>query len=140
MELGRGCVHKRIKSPYNYTTVKEHLASTHQFVTDWRPQRFIDWGASIDDNVKEFIIKLLEKKQHPEQAYKSCVGVLSFSKKVGKERLINACKRALNHEVYNYRIIQNILERGLDKLSEEPVEQQAELPIHQNIRGNKYYK
>ncbi len=139
-KYNRIAVHKRIKSPYNYTTVKEHLASTHQFVTDWRPQRFIDWGASIDDNVKEFIIKLLEKKQHPEQAYKSCVGVLSFSKKVGNERLSNACKRALEHQVYNYRIIQNILERGLDKLSEEPAEQQAELPIHQNIRGNKYYK
>lgn len=139
-KYNRIAVHKRIKSPYNYTTVKEHLASTHQFVTDWRPQRFIDWGASIDDSVKEFIIKLLEKKQHPEQAYKSCVGVLSFSKKVGNERLINACKRALDHEVYNYRIIQNILERGLDKLSEEPAGQQAELPIHQNIRGGKYYK
>lgn len=139
-KYNRIAVHKRIISPYNYTTVKEHLASTHRFVTDWRPQRFIDWAASIDDSVKEFIMKLLEKKQHPEQAYKSCVGVLSFSKKVGNERLINACKRALDHEVYNYRIIQNILQRGLDKLSEEPAEQQTKLPMHQNIRGDKYYK
>jgi transposase len=140
-KYNRIAVHKRIKNPYNYTTVKEHLASAHRFVTDWTPQRFIDWGASIDESVKEFIMKLLDKKQHPEQAYKSCMGVLSFSKKVGKERLINACKRALDHGVYNYKIIQNILQRGLDKLSEEPTEpQQAELPLHKNIRGDKYYE
>ena len=85
-------------------------------------------------------MELLEKKQHPEQAYKSCMGVLSFSKKVGDQRLINACKRALGHQVYNYKIIQNILERGLDKLPGEQEEGQAGLPTHQNIRGNNYYQ
>lgn len=131
--------HKRLMKPYYYTTLKEHLASTHQFVTDWTPQRFIDWGASIDENVKEFIIRMLDKKQHPEQAYKSCMGVLSFAKKVGNQRLANACKRALDHQVYNYRIIQSILQRGLDKLLNEDETAQQELPFHQNIRGDEYY-
>jgi len=137
-KYNRIALHKRNYRQYNYTTTKEHLASTHQFITEWTPQRFIDWAASIDESVKDFIVRLLEQKHHPEQAYKSCMGVLSYVKKVGKERLANACKRALDHHVYNYKIIQKILENGLDKLDNENQEEQ-ELPFHNNIRGENYY-
>ena len=135
----RIALHKRDYKPYCYTTVKEHLASTHRFITEWTPQRFINWGASIDDSVRDFISRLLENKQHPEQSYKSCMGVLSYEKKVGKDRLINACRRALDYGIYNYRIIQKILESGLDNLIDEPETEQL-LPEHQNIRGKNYYK
>jgi len=138
-KYNRIALHPRSKTTYNYTTVKEHLASTHQFITDWTPQRFIDWAASIDENVKLFITQLLEKKQHPEQSHKSCMGVLSFAKKVGNQRLSNACKRALDHNIYNYKIIQKILENGYDMLKDDP-DGNAELPEHHNIRGEKYYK
>lgn len=131
-------VHQRVTKPFNYTTLSEHLATTHQFVTEWNPERFISWAESIDATVKEFIICILDKKQHPEQAYKSCIGVLSLAKKVG-ERLINACKRALEYNIHNYKIIQNILERGLDQIEKENPLEKA-LPEHNNIRGKNYYK
>ena len=67
------------------------------------------------------------------------MGVLSLTKKVGKERLINACTRALEYGIYNYKIVQNILEKGLDKM-EPNNEQQQGLPKHDNIRGKKYYQ
>ncbi|MBK3519913.1 IS21 family transposase [Carboxylicivirga marina] len=137
-KYNRIALHKRDGRKYFYTTNKDHLASTHQFVAAWTPQRFINWASSIDHSVKEFIINILERKQHPEQAYKSCMGVLSFAKKVGNERLTNACKRALEHQVYNYRIIQKILEKGLDKIDNEKPDE-PELPFHDNIRGRKYY-
>lgn len=130
--------HKRVKSPFNYTTVEDHLASTHKFMSKWNPQFFIDWGGRIDKNVKCFIEQMLEKKKHPEQAYRSCMGVLSMEKKVGRQRLIKACSRALGYGIYNYKIIKNILERGLDKLEEEQVDQP--LPQHKNIRGKDYYQ
>lgn len=132
--------HQRNFTPYSYTTKREHMASEHQFVSDWTPQKFISWGASIDKSVGAFIINLLEKKQHPEQAYKSCVGVLSLAKKVGNERLINACKRALDFNIYNYKIIQTILNKGLDLLTEDEPGKEPALPQHNNIRGNNYYQ
>lgn len=138
-KYNRIAVHPRIKSPYNYSTIKEHMASTHQFITEWTPQRFINWGASIDENVKQLIINILEKKQHPEQAYKSCMGILSLTKKVGNQRLINACTRALEYGIYNYKIVQNILEKGLDKM-EQDTDKPEELPKHNNIRGKEYYQ
>ena len=67
------------------------------------------------------------------------MGVLSYEKKVGKQRLINACKRALDYKLYNYRIIQKILENGLDTIADE-TEQDQMLPDHHNIRGKNYYK
>jgi len=138
-KYNRIAIHQRNYKPYNYTTIKEHMASTHQFLTEWTPQRFIDWATSIDENVGLFISNLLEIKQHPEQAYKSCMGVLSQAKNVGNERLINACKRALDYKIYNYKIIKKILEKGLDLYADDNDEEQK-LPEHYNIRGENYYK
>ena len=115
------------------------MASTHQFVADWSASRFLDWASGIDLSVGEFILKIIDSKNHPEQAYKSCLGILSFEKKVGKQRLINACKRALEYKIYNYRTIQNILENNLDRIDIES-ETDLELPEHDNIRGKNYFK
>ena len=138
-KYNRIAVHKRSIKPYNYTTQTDHLASAHKFMTEWTPQRFINWGASIDESVKAFIIGLLDQRLHPEQAYKSCLGVLSFTKKVGNQRLAAACKRALDFNIYNYRIIETILQKGLDTIGEDLEDDAPELPFHTNIRGNNYY-
>ena len=138
-KYNRIAVHKREKVPYGYTTLTDHMASAHRFLTEWTPQKFINWGANIDEMVKEFIIRILEKKQHPEQAYKSCIGILSMERKVGRDRLINACRRALEYQIYNYMIIKKILDKGLDKISDQQ-DNQTELPGHNNIRGENYYQ
>ncbi|MEK6482503.1 hypothetical protein WJR50_33530 [Catalinimonas sp. 4WD22] len=62
-----------------------------------------------------------------------------LEKKVGKERLNNACKRALDYQAYNYKIILRILEKGWDSV-EDASENPPEVPPHQNIRGSSYYK
>jgi transposase len=136
----RIAVHKRVKSPYNYTTDKDHLASAHRFVSDWTPERFLKWASAIHEDVQLYILKVLDRKQHPEQAYKSCIGILSFSKKVGNERLTKACQRALGYGLYNYKTIQNILEKGMDQYDDEDEKGQLQMPIHDNIRGEKYYQ
>jgi transposase len=130
--------HKRTKSPYNYTTVTEHLASTHKFIAEWNPEFFLKWARGIDPNVELVIKDVLDRKKHPEQAYRSCIGILSLSKKVGRDRLANACQRALEYGVCNYKMVQNILEKGLDQLPNNDSEDQTP-PSHGNIRGKKYY-
>jgi transposase len=135
----RIAVHKRTRSPYTYTTDKEHLASTHRFLTEWTADRFIDWASSIDEDVKLYIIKILDRKQHPEQAYRSCLGILSFARKAGNDRLIAACRRALGYGIYNYKTIQTILEKGMDLFNEDATESPS-IPAHDNIRGEQYYQ
>ena len=136
----RIAVHLRTKSPYNYTTEKDHLASEHRFVSDWTPERFLGWAGGIHEDVRLYILKILDRKQHPEQAYKSCVGILSFAKKVGNERLIKACQRALGYGIYNYKTIQTILEKQMDHYDETDENKQLEMPLHENIRGEDYYQ
>ena len=132
--------HNRVKSAHQYTTEKEHLASTHRFVSEWTPERFTSWADSIHEDVKLYILKVLDRKQHPEQAYKACMGILGFAKKVGNERLVRACQRALGYGAYNYKTIQNILERELD-LNDAPDEtDHLQMPLHDNIRGEGYYQ
>ena len=126
-KYNRIAVHKRNYKPYIYNTTPEHLASTHQFVAEWSATRFIDWASSIDESVGEYILQIIHSRSHPEQAYKSCLGILGFEKKVGKDRLINACKRALDFKIYNFKTIQNILENNLDHIDLEK-EPEQELP------------
>lgn len=83
-------------------------------------------------------MQIIESRNHPEQAYKSCLVILGFEKKVGKERLINARRRALDYKIYNFKTIQNILENNLDH-SDFEQESSQELSIHGNIRGKQYY-
>mgnify|MGYP003409722968 FL=1 len=137
----RIALHTRLRSPHNYTSVESHLASTHRFVSEWSTERFIKWAESIHPDVKLFIEGIFEKKQHPEQSYKSCLGVLGFEKKVGTDRLIKACQRAMEYGHYNYKIIQNILEKGMDTMQDEEQEEPTtEMPSHENIRGEEYYQ
>jgi len=81
----------------------------------------------------------LDNKSYPEQTYRSCVGILTFDKKAGRERLINACKRAMDYGVYNYKVIEKIINNKLDRSPSQEVEQ-IKLPLHDNLRGPEYYK
>lgn len=130
--------HKRIRSPHNYTTVPEHMPPQHRYVTEWNPAFFMDKAKAIDPEVEYYISQVLGKKQHPEQAYRSCQGILSLAKRVGNERLIKACKRAHEIGYYNYKIIDDILKNNLDKYDEETPT--ANMPDHENIRGGNYYQ
>ena len=131
--------YKRDIKQFGYTTTKEHLPSAHQFVSDWNPDKFLSWAARIDPKVKQYITKILESKTYPEQAYRSCVGILSQERKVGKQRLVAAVERGIHYGAYNYKIIDRILKGGLDRLKEDD-EKQTSLPFHENIRGSKSYR
>ena len=68
------------------------------------------------------------------------MGILSFAKKVGNERLAGACRRALSYEAYNYKTIQLILEKELDKKDTPAGTDHLPMPLHDNIRGRNYYQ
>jgi transposase len=132
--------HTRHHRKYHYTTLNEHLASAHRYVSDWTPEKFIEQARAIHEDVAIYIEAVIENKQHPEQAYKSCSGILSMARKVGNERLINACRRAYDYAVYNYPIILQILEKNLDHLNDHDQENLLPMPQHKNIRGSDYYE
>src|SRR5690606_10933040 len=124
---------------YQYSTLKDHMPSTHRFVSDWHPEKFLRWAARISPPVEQYISKVLVSKAQPEQGYKSCIGILSLEKKVGKTRLTAACQRGLDFQSYGYQVIKNILGKQLDQMEEPPATVYVP-PPHENIRGGTYYQ
>jgi hypothetical protein len=82
---------------------------------------------------------LIESRAHPEQAYRSCLGILRLDKHYPKERLENAAARALRFSNLSLKALRKILENGLDRLEEKDSGSTAVLPAHDNIRGGQYY-
>lgn len=133
--------HTRSFRPYGYTTREEHLASRHRFMTDWNPDKFLAEAASIHPDVEAYIRRVMDEKKHPEQAYKSCRGILNFAARVGCKRLINACRWASSSGLYNYPAIADILKNRQDELPlEDNRDESIPMPCHENIRGKEYYQ
>jgi len=138
-DYDRIALHKRAYTAHKYTTDNEHLSPSHRFICELTPDRFLKQADEIHKDVKLYIHKILDHASHPEQAYKICIGVLGFARKVGNERLTRACQRALEYKIYSYKKIKNILEKGLDRQTEDENDE-IKMPKHDNIRGADYYK
>jgi len=136
----RIAIHKRSEAPWTYTTIKEHMPSHHQFVMDWNADRFIQWGKQIGTSTGTYIERVLQRSNYPEQAYKSCLGILNLAKKYSKQRLDKACARALLYGKFSYRTIERILDMKLDQVDQQDKEEQLQMPLHDNIRGSSYYQ
>jgi hypothetical protein len=74
-------------------------------------------AGAIAPVVLQYILQILDAAPYPEQAYRSCVGILSFEKKVGTARLIKAVERATYFGAFNYTMIKKILHTGLDNIA-----------------------
>lgn len=136
----RIATHKRLRSTGNYTTDANHLASQHQVVGEWNVDYFLAQAAKISPQVEHYIAQVFIRKPHVEQAYRSCRGILSYATRVGHARLIKACERAHAYEQYSFKIIEEILNKGLDRYDTDDQETTVAMPKHENIRGKEYYQ
>ena len=132
--------HPRNRSRSGYSTIADHLSSTHRHVSDWNRDRFIRWGAAIGQEVGDYITRILDDAPHPEQAYKSCAGILHLGRKAGRERLVKAVVRASAFHAYNYTTINNIIKSGLEDQPLQKGQSSRTLPTHDNIRGPLAYQ
>ena len=128
--------HKRDYRLGKYSTIKDHLSSTHRAYSEWSLSYFQTRAERIGEQTKQYVTELIEDKPYPEVAYKQALGILSLRKNYGNERLENACLRGGHHDHRGYHIIENILKKGLDKLPIEVDEKgQIHIPLHKNVRG-----
>jgi len=123
-----------------YTTRKEHMPRAHLDAVDWTPERLIEWGKKIGPKTGAFLEAVLACKIHPQQAFKRCRGVLALARSYPPERLERACARALHFRTLTYVSVEAILR---NKRDQEPLpgeeDKQRSLPLHENVRGSRYY-
>ncbi len=135
----RIALHQRNRKPYDYTTIKQHMPPQHQFINGWSPDRFINWAEKMGGSVKEFIQLMLNQREHPQQAFRACMGVLNLGKKYDEKAMQLVCKKAIEINTISYRFIANSLKNNTYKIQEDDPGD-LKLPFHDNIRGKDNYK
>ena len=128
--------------PGRHTTCSEHMPENHRAFQVWSPERFVNWAQTIGPNTTTLVQNVLNSRRHPEQAYRSCLGLLNLAKRYSAPRLEAACTRALPASLCSYKGVKNILDAKLDLVApEEPAAQvPADRVTHENLRGQAYYQ
>ncbi|HDR9504586.1 IS21 family transposase [Burkholderia pyrrocinia] len=136
----RVAAHARSRLRNKHTTLPEHMPAAHRAHMEWTPGRLLNWGASVGPGAEAIVKHLLTNRPHPEMGYRACLGLLSLSRKYGKERLEAACQRALVIGSPTRRSVLSILESGLDRQPMLPIPlTEWHSPDHENVRGPDYY-
>lgn len=131
--------HKRSILANGYTTLKEHMPPNHRFYSEWNPEKFMSWAAKIGEDTKELINNVIMSKDHPEQAYKVCLGILNLAKSYGESKLNKACKKAGYFNCYTLKFVKNALENNMLEIDDNNLFT-AQTVVHSNIRGKNYYE
>ncbi len=133
--------HQRSYLRGKFTTLTEHMPKSHQRYLEWTPSRIIKWAAKNGPSTEKLVAKVMESRPHPEQGFRSSLGIIRLADHYTPQRLENACTRALAINGYSYKNVKSILKNNLDQqplLFDHPEE--AASPFHPNIRGKGYYQ
>ncbi len=122
-----------------HSTEPEHMPSYHRKYAEWTPSRIINWAKGIGESVGVIAEQIIRSKDHPEQGFRSALGLIRLEKVYNKTRLINACKRALHYQLTGYRSVKSILENRLDELALPQTKDHPPV-LHNNVRGYQYYQ
>jgi transposase len=140
-ERERIASHRRCRGTGLAVTLAEHMPSHHRAVASWNAERILNWAGEFGPSVREFCDLLMQHRQHPEQGFRACLGVLRLAKKFGKPALHAACAKAIRIRAYQYSSVKSILSRNLqDQKENEPTGSPAIVADHENIRGPEYFE
>jgi transposase len=126
--------HPRMHTP-GFTTNPAHMPRRHREHQQWSPGRLKRWAADIGPDTQTWVSDQLEQREHPEQAYRVCLGLLNLSKQYPASRLNAACRIANQAGLVRLKQVKAILKSNRDQLPEQ-LSLAAELPQdHENVRG-----
>lgn len=131
--------HLRDDTPGRHSTDPAHMPESHRRHAEWSPSRIVAWATKTGPSTAALAQAILASRPHPEQGYRSCLGIIRLADRYGAERVEAACARALAVRALSYRSVESILRHGLDSqpLRSGPTRTH---PHHQNLRGSNYYQ
>ena len=123
-----------------FVTEPEHMPASHRRHLEWTPSRLVGWGESIGPQKAALVAGILERRPHPEQGYRSCLGLMRLSRECTPARLEAAAARAVSAGAFSFRSVKNILSRGLERAPLPPPETEGTLVLfHEHVRGPEYF-
>ena len=117
------------------STHPEHMPSAHRAHAEWTPSRLIRWAEQAGPATGQLVAQIIERRPHPEQGYRACLGIMRLGQQYGNDRLDAASARAMALGSYRYRTVKNILAAGQDRLPLESAAETTPTPTHTNIRN-----
>ena len=134
--------HVRSFVKYDHTTLPEHRPASHRAHLEWPPSRLINWGKSIGPHVAAVVEHVIRSKPHPEQGYRSALGLLRLANRFDAARLEKACERAIAIRSASYRTVKIILTQNMEQaplFDEAQPQDQGDSLGTVNVRGARYY-
>ena len=132
--------HRRLFGKGPAATIADHMPSHHRAYSQWTPKRVLAWASEIGESVNLLCQGILARKAHPEQGFRSCLGVIQLVKKYGREPLMAACSKCVRIRAFSYKSVNLMLSKNLQ---ERPDPDSPTTPVdtelHENIRGAAYY-
>jgi transposase len=131
--------HVRSALPHRNTTTHAHRPKAHQRHLEWTPSRVVEWSSQIGPSTASVVERIMASKRHPEQGFRSCLGIIRLGNKYPHARMEAAAQRALALNVCSYQSVKSILENHLDGQAAEPATAPQPPIDHPNLRGPDYY-
>ncbi|HAT9492444.1 TPA: IS21 family transposase, partial [Legionella pneumophila subsp. pneumophila] len=129
----------RSKKRFAHTTLAEHMPSNHKVYAEWTPERIRRWALKTGDDTVRFIDCMIEARAFPEQAFRSCMGLMRLAQRFGADRLERACGIALDAGMTRYQQVERLLKNNMDAVT-SPKTRTPIIPHHNNLRGSNYYQ
>jgi transposase len=132
--------HRRSAQQGRFTTDAAHMPESHRRHAQWTPGRIVAWAERTGPATGELVTAIMASRPHPEQGFRSCLGIMRLGRRYGEARLEAAAARALAVRAHSYRSIESILRAGLDVQPLPGAEPVTTIGHHANVRGPAYYE
>jgi len=132
--------HRAERTPGGFTTDASHMPESHRCYLEWTPERLVRWGRQMGPATAQVVEQILRSRAHPQQGFRSCLGIFRLARRYDAQRLEAACRRAVALQAFSYRSIQSILQKGLDQQPLPDAREERSTRDHANVRGADYYQ
>jgi transposase len=132
--------HLRSYTRWAHTTDPAHMPESHRRHAQWTPSRIVAWANKTGPSTARLVEGILERRPHPEQGFRSALGIIRLADRFGAERCEAACARALHLGAFSYKSVESILAHSLDRQPLPETGPRPPHPRHRNVRGANYYR
>jgi transposase len=105
---------------------------------EWTPGGLIAAGEKIGPSAAAFFQAVIAARPHPEQGFRTCLGILSLVRSYDNARVDAACRRGILIKARSVASVRSILKNGLDRAFLDETSDHQPLR-HGNIRGQGYF-
>ena len=115
------------------------MPSAHRRYAAWTPAKMMDEASKVGPATVALFEAIMKAKPHPEQGFRSCLGIIGLGRSYGTARLEAASRRGNTIGAISYGSIASILKHGLDKAFATETAPDTPPIRHGNIRGSGYF-